>query len=148
MKKTIVAFSLAWLSTSAIAGEGNTTTLNNELFPECFQSGTPDCSNYTESIIDSSKRRPEPCDRFDDLHKGPHRPKPCKPEKPEPEEPCFIDRDCDREDLGDYWRGNNGDFFILPIKDKPEEPIKIPEPTSLALIAFGALGLLLSKRKK
>ena len=192
MNKIILVFSLVWLSTTVSADEGNVTVSDYNLFPECFQSGTPDCASYTKSLVDISKSRPEPCDRFDTLHKGPHKPKPCKPERPEKPEPCdrFDDfnkgphkpkpckperpekpEPCDRFD--DFNKGPhkpkpckperpekpepeepclfdadcNGDFFILPISDAPEEPVKILEPTTLALFGLGALGLLFSRRK-
>jgi hypothetical protein len=51
---------------------------------------------------------------------------------------CRYTRSCDKEDLIDYIRDNNGDVSIQPIYTPP---VEVPEPSTAALLSLVILGL-------
>jgi len=51
---------------------------------------------------------------------------------------CRYTRSCDKEDLIDYIRDNNGDVSIQPINTPP---VEVPEPSTAALLSMVILGL-------
>lgn len=51
---------------------------------------------------------------------------------------CRYTRSCDKQDLIDYIRDNNGDVSIQPINT---QPVEVPEPSTAALLSIVILGL-------